>query len=171
MNWEAIGAIGELLGGAGVILTLVYLAFQIRQNTRQLVQNETSARAAAVNASVNVLWESRRSVYENAELTKIWRRGLSSPNELDEDEAYRFRLVMSNAIDACWDVHSQTIATRYSPETWYKLGTSVIERLLITPGGRRFWQEYGETYGDEFRVDVDQILASQSDESELTQEK
>ena len=32
MNWEAIGAIGEVVGAAGVIATLIYLAAQIRQN-------------------------------------------------------------------------------------------------------------------------------------------
>ena len=36
MNWEAIGAVGEILGAAGVIITLVYLASQLRQNTRAL---------------------------------------------------------------------------------------------------------------------------------------
>lgn len=34
MNWEAIGAIGEILGAIGVIVTLAYLAVQIRQNTK-----------------------------------------------------------------------------------------------------------------------------------------
>lgn len=34
MNWEAIGAIGEILGALGVIITLAYLATQIRQNTK-----------------------------------------------------------------------------------------------------------------------------------------
>ncbi len=33
MNWDAIGAIAELLGAIGVIGSLVYLATQIRQNT------------------------------------------------------------------------------------------------------------------------------------------
>lgn len=33
MNWEAIGAIGEVVGAIGVIATLVYLALQIRQNS------------------------------------------------------------------------------------------------------------------------------------------
>ena len=32
MNWEMLGAIGELLGAAGVIFTLAYLALQIRQS-------------------------------------------------------------------------------------------------------------------------------------------
>ncbi len=36
MNWDAIGAIGEILGALGVLVTLVYLATQIRENTRSL---------------------------------------------------------------------------------------------------------------------------------------
>ena len=34
MNWTAIGAIGELVGGIAVIGTLIYLATQVRQNTK-----------------------------------------------------------------------------------------------------------------------------------------
>jgi len=34
VNWVAIGAIGELIGGAAVIATLIYLAVQLRQNTK-----------------------------------------------------------------------------------------------------------------------------------------
>ncbi len=30
MNWEAIGAIGEILGALAVVLTLGYLAVQVR---------------------------------------------------------------------------------------------------------------------------------------------
>ena len=34
MNWDAISAISEAVGAAAVIITLAYLAVQIRQNTR-----------------------------------------------------------------------------------------------------------------------------------------
>jgi hypothetical protein len=34
MNWEAIGAIAEVLAATGVIASIVYLAIQIRDNTR-----------------------------------------------------------------------------------------------------------------------------------------
>lgn len=47
MNWEAIGAIGDILGGAGVIGTLIYLTLQIRQNTRAI---RSSNRYAWLNA-------------------------------------------------------------------------------------------------------------------------
>ena len=36
MNWEAIGATGEVVGAVAVFATLVYLAIQIRQNTASL---------------------------------------------------------------------------------------------------------------------------------------
>jgi len=36
MDWDAIGAIAELAGAIGVIASLLYLATQIRQNSRQL---------------------------------------------------------------------------------------------------------------------------------------
>ena len=42
MNWEAIGAIAELIGGVAVLITLIYLSIQVRQNSRiQRQQNVT----------------------------------------------------------------------------------------------------------------------------------
>ena len=36
MNWEAIGAVGEVLGAGAVMITLGYLAVQIRQSTQAM---------------------------------------------------------------------------------------------------------------------------------------
>lgn len=35
MNWEAIGAIGEVIGALGVVISLVYLATQIRSQNNE----------------------------------------------------------------------------------------------------------------------------------------
>ena len=37
MNWDAIGAVGEVGGAIGVIITLVYLAGQLRRATSLFV--------------------------------------------------------------------------------------------------------------------------------------
>jgi hypothetical protein len=43
MNWEAIGAISEVIGAIGVLITLTYLAIQIRsQNQSMRIQNMRS---------------------------------------------------------------------------------------------------------------------------------
>ena len=39
MNWEAIGATGEVVGAMAVIFTLVFLAIQIRSNTNAIRAN------------------------------------------------------------------------------------------------------------------------------------
>ena len=165
MNWEAIGAIGELVGAVGVIATLGYLAFQIRQNTRQIKQNELATQAAVTNASVLALRDARRSVYENSEVVALWLTGLSDPDELSENDFYRFRLIMQNAIDGIWDVYSQTMTTGLSPETWQTQGIKVIERVVASPGGRLFWAMFSGTYPNDFRAEVDRILDTQSTES------
>ena len=45
------GAVGELVGGAAVIVTLIYLAFQLRQNTKSL---EASALAGWLSARIAI---------------------------------------------------------------------------------------------------------------------
>jgi hypothetical protein len=35
MNWEAITAVGQIVGAVGVIISVIYLAQQVRSNSRQ----------------------------------------------------------------------------------------------------------------------------------------
>jgi len=84
LNWEAIGAIGEIVGAAGVVVTLIYLANQIRQNTIQLEQNTLTAKAAAQNASNEALRENRKAIFEFLEMSEIYLRGNQRPQDLDE---------------------------------------------------------------------------------------
>ena len=34
MNWEAIGAVGEIVGATAVVVTLIYVAVQVRHGDR-----------------------------------------------------------------------------------------------------------------------------------------
>ena len=46
MNWDAIGAIGELISAAAVLVTLIYLAVQVRQARKmQLAESIRATRA------------------------------------------------------------------------------------------------------------------------------
>ena len=46
MNWEAIGAIGELVSGAAVIATLLYLAIQVKETRKVALAATYQSRAA-----------------------------------------------------------------------------------------------------------------------------
>ena len=55
LNWEAIGVIAEVVGAVGVVVSLVYLAVQVRSNTRALKADssfETAHSWATVNEMI-----------------------------------------------------------------------------------------------------------------------
>ena len=59
MNWDAIGAIGEVTGAIAVLVTLIYLAVQLRHSTEQARQANAIARAdisAQVRQRYDALW-------------------------------------------------------------------------------------------------------------------
>ena len=160
MNWDAISAISEMTGALAVVISLVYLASQIRQNTRQMEQSERTAMAASVSTSATSYRENRQHIYTNPDVARIFIKGTTNPEDLDEIERYRFRLLLSNFADANWDMYAQTVITGYSPETWQTQGRQAIKRVLATPGGRWFWQDYCDEYPKEFRIEIDGILDS-----------
>ena len=57
VNWDAIGAVGEILGAAAVLVTLVYLARQIRQNTRSTRSQSRTRILESLNSDIRNLAE------------------------------------------------------------------------------------------------------------------
>jgi hypothetical protein len=83
MNWEMISAVGQMLGALGVIISIVYLAAQIRN------QNNESRRAA-MNVLTTHWSDLNRSLVENPDLAALWIRALQSFDQLDGTSKLRF---------------------------------------------------------------------------------
>lgn len=82
MTLEDLGNFGEFIGALAVVATLVYLAAQIRQNTRVVRSATDQAQTDAHARYLSLL-------AQDAELTSLFRRG-GSCEPLDEDETLRF---------------------------------------------------------------------------------
>ena len=90
MNWDAIGAIAELLGAVGVIASLVYLAGQVRSSGNQAKAAADQSRQAAVQSVVNKMNDFYNQVAA-AGTADLWVRGSKGLTELaDEAEQVRF---------------------------------------------------------------------------------
>ncbi len=142
MNWDAIGAVGELLGALGVIATLGYLAAQIRHNTRTV----RTATAQAIQTAMN---EAHAHVKRDSAGARIYRLGLSEPSKLDEDEQVQFAMTMYSVFAQFENIfyqHQQgtldsTIFTRHS---------SAMEFYLRTPGGADWWESWKDRFSEDF---------------------
>jgi hypothetical protein len=78
VNWDAIGAIGEVVGGIAVVATLFYLALQIRQNTRMSRAGMTKdLLLASRSAIMDLTWNDR--------LAEIW----AEMRDFDDKDAAR----------------------------------------------------------------------------------
>ncbi len=82
MNWDALGAISETIGAIAVIVTLAYLAVQIRQNTR-------ATQTASHHAITDSLNQGNIAVAQDAELAQIWITGCADRTALTEVERER----------------------------------------------------------------------------------
>ena len=59
MNWEAIGAVGEVGGAIAVVATLAYLAAQIRHSSESTLASTQFAIQAEYNRMHEVLVQDR----------------------------------------------------------------------------------------------------------------
>ena len=89
MNWEAIGAIGEIIGAAAVLATLWILLIQVRHSTRAMEESNRLERVSAVDRHSESIGLWRGRLMEHEDLARIWtsaRRGEPL------DDVARFRL-------------------------------------------------------------------------------
>ena len=52
MNWEAVGAITEAIGAVAIVVSLVYVAVQIRQNSREISRSVEANQLAAFERNI-----------------------------------------------------------------------------------------------------------------------
>jgi hypothetical protein len=96
---EGLGNIGDFIGGIGVVITLVYLAMQIRHNTRGLDQNNDLLSVSFENQLRQSLTDLRLTIAGDPALTDIWERSLKGLHPLDGAEQARFELLLVNVFN------------------------------------------------------------------------
>jgi hypothetical protein len=131
MNWEAIGAVGEIVGALAVVVTLAYLAIQIRQTNR-------IARAESYGKIIDAHVGHHRALYSRPEMIGIWRRGLSNYRELNQDEQGLFHTFIGPIV-----LEFQKYLYLYRqgliPEGTFQMFENDTVASLLSPGGRQWW--------------------------------
>ncbi len=109
MNWEAVGAIGEVLGAVTVVATLFYLSRQIRQNSQALDRSNEYARANSIHQTNLHFSHVEAQLAQDADLASIYHRALGGA-PLDKTETIRFQAFVSTYFVWLEDLYWQTRA-------------------------------------------------------------
>lgn len=100
LNWDAIGAIGEVIGGVAVLITLLYLAVQVRGTNRLLLMQHRETNRA-------VQYDLDRYEIENREFGELLLQAETDFKSLDEVDERRVRKHIRNEI-----IHWQNMYVR-----------------------------------------------------------
>ncbi|MCK5942446.1 MAG: hypothetical protein KAI24_10785 [Planctomycetes bacterium] len=87
MNWEAVSAISALVGAAGVVASLLYLAGQVRSSSRIARQEAARSVLAKLNASLD-------AITRDESMADIWLRGSAGLARLTQAEQVRFSTML-----------------------------------------------------------------------------
>ncbi len=147
MNWVAIGAIGELVGGAAVIATLIYLAIQLRQNTKGI-------RAQAyynVVSGKNALY---RELAADEELFNILGQGLAADPPLssitDGARAHLIFYAFMNEFETTYRLYK---ADAVEEEIWHR-DKAQMAGMIGFPGMITWWSLGKQYFHKDFVAEV-----------------
>jgi hypothetical protein len=159
------GAVGELVGAIGVVITLWYLAVQIRQNTHSIEENKRLALAQTyqmrADALQNMLVQAAESQHIGPLITKLTQYGypedVSALDRLSPDERGRFRQ-WQIAQQTHWDNMFFQYQQGYLDEEYYQ--DSFRERVArLAPT----WKALGISSGRRsFSEEIERLLATRA---------
>lgn len=150
---EFAALVAEIVGAVAVVISVIYLAFQISEGNKEL-ESQTH---------YNALTLGQRPLeieLENAELASIINKGYLQPDQLNDDEWYRFTRYQLIAINA-WEYYYYENSQGTLPgELW--IGANAYYEILMKtkPGLRRYWSEFEHIYAEPFHSYVQNIVDS-----------
>jgi len=158
VNWEALTAVSELTGAVAVVVTLAYVAIQIRQNTSALRSTATQAAHDQASGLYDLL-------ATDGTLAELYTRGLTAPDALTVEETARFFSLSMGFMFRYQNWYLQTqsdLIDNELLESWAR----VLRQVSGTPGFKRFWQQRGYIFAPEFTAYLERdVFAAEPDPS------
>lgn len=153
MDWsiQDLGALGEFVSSAAVLVTLIYLAFQIRQNS-------TIARTVGQRELLKGYGDWVQLTTNQPDLPNILRRTLADWESATPEEKERASGWMLSA--ALLAEQAQYLwREKLIYERSYARAIDLAVSIASTPGGREWWRSARLALGDDVSILIDDKLA------------
>ena len=150
---QDLGSIGEVVAAIATVATLVYLAIQIRHNTRGLDQNNELLRLSYENHVREEGTQLRALLASDPVLASIWRRGLAADPAMERIERDRFELLIINVLNMLGAQHDALSRGHATPHI-----ATYLNLVARTPGFRQWWARHRDAGSNvDFRQWVDTL--------------
>ncbi len=153
MSLEQVATLAQIAGSVGVVLSLIFVGLQVRQNTAALYRNEHNSTMAQWTVI-------RMGIAQHRDLAEFMTTGLSGERALDAADQLRLEHFLAEQLWACfhiWDREQRGVFVQGTHE--WSCG-SYIQSLLSTPLGGGWWRRAKKAgFFPPFVAVVDALLA------------
>ena len=146
---QLLGNYGEFLGAIAVVVTLGYLAYQIRQNT---IVARSSIRQGITQTYINQIAD----LVVNRELAEIFTDSTRG-NELDYVDRFRLQARCLIELRRFEDAHYQYSTGMLEDDEWRGFRQN-LKNALSLDMYRASWEAEGTWYSDRFKAEVKTLL-------------
>lgn len=154
MSLENLADLSQIVATLGVILSLVFVGFQVRQNTAALQRSEH-------NSAMSKWTVIRTTIAQKRELGELMTTGLRGGGTLDVADQLRLELLLAEFTWAFFHVWECTRSGVFPTGTFELAGESLLCDVLNTPQGSAWWRRDKRVgFTPEFVTAVDALLAS-----------
>lgn len=153
MDWQAISSIAEVIGAAAVVISLIYVAIQVRLTTEQ-------NRAAMEQAIADRLNEALM-VASSSDLGLIVHRGMSEFSDLNEAEKSRFVFYMAGWFRSFEQAHRQYLRGFMNAEVWSGY-EEYLRMTLESDAIREYWDARQNFYNQNFCQLMKKLMSDNS---------
>ena len=143
MSLSDLAAIGSFVSGLAVLASLIFVGFQLRQNTQ-------AVRAGASQAHSYNWHQITMPVVESGDFARIWRLGLDGLESLTEDERVRFYALAGAILRFFEGARLQWRHGQLDREHWYNVEKTAID-FAATPGFEAYWAARRHWLSPEFQ--------------------
>ena len=159
MNWVAVSAIAETFRVLAVIVSLIYVAVRIRQNTKEVSRSVQATELAAFERNIESGNAIRELMIVHPGVARLFLKGLNSFSGLDPSERFRFGLLLRNTFSSTQGAYIRGLSVRHDPEGAEGTG-GVVDSILVNPGAREWLDQTEPDWRPEFREFVAERLAA-----------
>jgi hypothetical protein len=153
MSFEQISYLAQIVASIGVLVSLIFVGLQIKQNTGALERNEHNSTMAQWTVI-------RMAIAKNRDVAELMTAGLHGERALDAADQLRLEQMLQENAWASFHIWERTQRGIFPKGTFEATAGALLGTLLRTPGGESWWRKAKHIgFHPGFVLDVDAVLS------------
>ena len=154
LTLEQASYLAEIIGVIAVVISLIYLGLQVKQNTR-------SMRIQTVHDLSNQFKEAQASIAYDKDMADIYHRGVFNYDQLDPLEQLRFSMLVTSVTRVLDELLFQRAEGAIDESMWQGFIT-IVEDVFRYPGYHSVYKIRRKQHSREFQQHVDKLIENYS---------